>query len=111
MQEPEDTYPQGVQGHCAKRQVLHGIVLWLQAASQSILSLAERSDPQIMSMHKALNVKSRVRRDFHARFCERVRVKLPRSTRPCTASQSILALAHIDAAKLQSILQTAQYGL
>ena len=50
---------------------------------QSFLSLAERSDPQIMSMHKALSVKSRVRGDFHARFCERVRVKLPRSTRPC----------------------------
>ena len=35
-----------------------------------------------MSMHKELSVKSRVRGDFHARFCERVRVKLPRSTRP-----------------------------
>ena len=35
-------------------------------------------------MHKALSVKSRVRGDFHARFCERVRVKLPRSTRPLT---------------------------
>ena len=35
-----------------------------------------------MSMHKTLSVKSRVRGDFHARFCERVRVKLPRSTRP-----------------------------
>ena len=34
-------------------------------------------------MHKELSVKSRVRGDFHARFCERVRVKLPRSTRPC----------------------------
>ena len=33
-------------------------------------------------MHKELSVKSRVRGDFHARFCERVRVKLPRSTRP-----------------------------
>ena len=49
---------------------------------QSFLSLAERSDPQVMSMHKELSVKSRVRGDFHARFCERVRVKLPRSTRP-----------------------------
>ena len=49
---------------------------------QSILSLAERSDPKVMSMHKELSVKSRVRGDFHARFCERVRVKLPRSTRP-----------------------------
>ena len=28
-------------------------------------------------------MKSRVRGDFHARFCERLRVKLPRSTRPC----------------------------
>ncbi|MCI6196801.1 MAG: hypothetical protein MR670_06175, partial [Prevotella sp.] len=46
------------------------------------LSLAERSDPKVMSMHKELSVKSRVRGDFHARFCERVRVKLPRSTRP-----------------------------
>ena len=42
-------------------------------------------DPKVMSMHKALSVKSRVRGDFHARFCERVRVKLPRSTRPCPA--------------------------
>ena len=33
-------------------------------------------------MHKELSVKIRVRGDFHARFCERVRVKLPRSTRP-----------------------------
>ena len=49
---------------------------------QSILSLAERSDTKIMSMYKELSVKSRVRGDFHARFCERVRVKLPRSTRP-----------------------------
>ena len=31
-------------------------------------------------MHKELSVKSRVRGDFHVRFCERV--KLPRSTRP-----------------------------
>ena len=38
--------------------------------------------PKVMSMHKELSVKSRVRGDFHARFCERVRVKLPRSTRP-----------------------------
>ena len=36
-------------------------------------------------MNKALSVKSRVRGDFHARFCERVRVQLPRSTRPCPA--------------------------
>ena len=49
---------------------------------QSFLSLAERSDPKVMSMHEELSVKSRVRGDFHARFCERVRVKLPRSTRP-----------------------------
>ena len=47
-----------------------------------ILSLAERSNTKIMSMYKELSVKSRVRGDFHARFCERVRVKLPRSTRP-----------------------------
>ncbi|OYP67709.1 hypothetical protein, partial [Prevotella sp. P2-180] len=44
----------------------------------------ERSDSKVMSMHKELSVKSRVRGDFHARFCERVRVKLPRSTRPTT---------------------------
>ena len=37
-------------------------------------------DPKVMSMHKELSVKSRVRGDFHAWFCERV--KLPRSTRP-----------------------------
>ena len=45
---------------------------------------AERSYPKVMSMHKELSVKSRVSGDFHARFCERVRVKLPRSTRPLT---------------------------
>ena len=38
--------------------------------------LAERSDPKVMSVHKELSVKSRVRGDFHARFCERVRVIL-----------------------------------
>ena len=38
-------------------------------------------------MHKALNVKSRVRGDFHARFREKVRVKLPRSTRHLTLTQ------------------------
>ena len=32
MQEPEDTYPQGIQGHCAKRQVLHGMVPGFAAA-------------------------------------------------------------------------------
>ena len=37
-----------------------------------------------MSMHKELSVKSRVRGDFHARFCERVRVPPPRSTQPLT---------------------------
>ena len=51
---------------------------------QSFLSLAERSDPKVMSMHEELSVKSRVRGGFHARFCERVRVKLPRSIRPLT---------------------------
>ena len=56
----------------------HGACL---LGTQSFLSLAERSAPQIMSMHKTLSVKSRVRGDFHARFWERVRVKLPRSTR------------------------------
>ena len=57
----------------------------LQAAAVgnvAVVSVAERSDPKVMSMHNELSVKSRVRGDFHARFCERVRVKLPRSTRP-----------------------------
>ena len=47
---------------------------------------------KVMPMHKELSVKSRVRGDFHARFCERVRVKLPRSTRPCPVNlcQSVL---------------------
>ena len=57
----------------------------LQAAAignVAVVSVAERSDPKVMSMHKELSVKSRVRGDFHARFCERVKVKLPRSTRP-----------------------------
>ena len=39
-------------------------------------------------MHKELSVKSRVRGDFHARFCERVRVKLSRSTRPMSQTPS-----------------------
>ena len=47
-----------------------------------MVSVAERSAPKGMFMHKELSVKIRVRGDFHARFCERVRVKLPRSTRP-----------------------------
>ena len=46
-------------------------------------------DPKVMSMHKELSVKSRVRGDFHARFCERVRVKLPRSTRPMNPAISL----------------------
>ena len=50
------------------------------------------SDPKVMSMHKELSVKSRVRGDFHARFCERVRVKLPRSTRPMNLSTNHLSL-------------------
>ena len=65
----------------------------LQAAAVgnvAVVSVAERSDTQIMSMHKALGVKSRVRGDFHARFCERVRVKLPRSTRPMTLRHQLL---------------------
>ena len=49
-----------------------------------------------MSMHKELSVKSRVRGDFHARFCERVRVKLPRSTRP--AARSLCPYTQKDAA-------------
>ena len=48
-------------------------------------------------MHKALSVKSRVRGDFHARFCERVRVKLPHSTRPCPHDDWSLAQDMIDA--------------
>ena len=57
----------------------------LQAAAIGnvvVVSVAERSNTKIMSMYKELSVKSRVRGDFHARFFERVRVKLPRSTRP-----------------------------
>ena len=57
----------------------------LQAAAVgnvAVVSVAERSGPKVMSMHKELSVKSRVRGDFHARFCERVKVKLPRSTCP-----------------------------
>ena len=38
------------------------------------------------------SVKSRVRGDFHARFCERVRVKLPRFTRPCIATDLFAVL-------------------
>jgi transposase InsO family protein len=30
--------------------------------------------------------KSRMRREFHVRFCERLRVKIPRSTRPYVES-------------------------
>ena len=52
-----------------------------------------------MSMHKELSVKSRVRGDFHERFCERVRVKLPRSTRPCTAP-SFLQLIRCHAVQI-----------
>ena len=47
-------------------------------------------DPKVMSMHKALSVKSRVREDFHARFCERVRVKLPRSIRPVARTRRMV---------------------
>ena len=57
----------------------------LQAAAIGnvvVVSVAERSNTKIMSMYKELSVKSRVRGDSHARFFERVRVKLPRSTRP-----------------------------
>ena len=46
---------------------------------------------RFMSMHKELSVKSRVRGDFHARFCERARVKLPRSTRPMDRSRGACA--------------------
>lgn len=62
---------------------------------QSFLSLAERSDPKVMSMHKALSVKSRVRGDFHARFWERVRVKLPRSTWPWSSLLQGIAIREI----------------
>ena len=57
----------------------------LQAAAVvnvAVVSVAERSDPKVMFMHKELSVKSRARGDFHARFCARVKVKLPRSTCP-----------------------------
>ena len=69
------------QAHC---QGFHLAARDSEQRPQSILSLAERSDTKIMSMYRELSVKSRVRGDFQARFCERVRVKLPRSTRPCT---------------------------
>ena len=72
------------QAHC---QGFHLAARDSEQRQRSILSLAERSDPKVMSMHKELSVKSRVRGDFHARFCERVRVKLPRSTRPLTLYQ------------------------
>ena len=39
-----------------------------------VLSLAQRLYSKSLSMYNALNVKSRVRGDFHARFCERVEV-------------------------------------
>ena len=32
LPEPENTHPQGVQGHCPKGKMLHGVVLRLQAA-------------------------------------------------------------------------------
>ena len=35
---------------------------------QSILSLAERSDPKVMFVHKELSVKSRVRETFPAGY-------------------------------------------
>ena len=44
----------------------------------------------VMSMHKELSVKSRVRGDFHARFCERVRVKHPRSIRPVARTRRMV---------------------
>ena len=87
------------QAHC---QGFHLAARDSEQRPQSILSLAERSDPKVMSMHKELSVKSRVRGDFHARFCERVRVKLPRSTRPCTAS--IMKRKKKRIARLRAIL-------
>ena len=57
-------------------------------------TICDRSDLKVMSMHKELSVKSRVRGDFHARFCERVRVKLPRSTRPMTQDSGTELLAN-----------------
>ncbi len=47
-----------------------------------VLSLAQRLYAAILSMYEMLNVKSRVRGDFHARFRERVEVKIHRSNRP-----------------------------
>ena len=75
------------QVHC---QGFHLAARDSEQRAQSILSLAERSDTKIMSMYKELSVKSRVGGDFHARFCKRVRVKLPRSTRPCTVIRNFL---------------------
>ena len=51
-------------------------------------------------MHKTLSVKSRVRGDFHARFCERV--KLPRSTRPMIR---IYALSKEELSKVDKELE------
>ena len=73
----------------------------LQAAAVgnvAVVSVAERLDPKVMFMHKELSVKSRVRGDFHARFCERVRVELPRSTRPQTLTD-LLSYRFIDSQK------------
>jgi hypothetical protein len=33
MQEPAHPYPQDLQGYCSKRQMLYGLVLWIQAPS------------------------------------------------------------------------------
>ena len=64
-----------------------------------------------MSMHEELSVKSRVRGDFHARFCERVRVKLPRSIRPLTRKLlNRFADTQIYNMDFETFLRTTQPG-
>ena len=64
-----------------------------------------------MSMHKELSVKSRVRGDVHARFCERVRVKLPRSIRPLTRKLlNRFADTQIYNMDFETFLRTTQPG-
>ncbi len=48
----------------------------------SVLLLAQRLYSKSLSMYNALNVKSRVRENFHAPFRDRVQVRFLRSTRP-----------------------------
>lgn len=58
--------------------------IWLQEIASKDRSLfyhwQRGQTPRLCLCTKSQSVKSRVRGDFHARFCERARVKLPRST-------------------------------